>query len=161
MAHALFQDRMAYVGETPWHGLGKKVPATVNASEMICAANLNWSVDKLPAPGARLLDPENEIYERYLIVRQPVGDEAEGMALALVGRGYEPLQNVDAFTFFEPFIDNKWATFETAGALGNGERVWVLARLNGDMIIAADDVVERYLLLSNTHDGSGAVTVRF
>ena len=114
-----------------------------------------------PGAGARLLDEELQTYDRYLIHRDAVTGETEGPALALVGKGYEPLQNVDAFAFFEPFIDNKWATFETAGALGNGERVWVLARLAGGIIVAKDDMVDRFLLLSNTHDGSGAVTVRF
>ena len=48
----------------------------------------------------------------------------------MVGSGYEPLQNTEAFKFFEPFIEGKYAEFHTAGALGNGERVWVLVKLN-------------------------------
>jgi phage/plasmid-like protein (TIGR03299 family) len=53
------------------------------------------------------------------------------------------------------------AALRPAGALGNGERVWVLAKLKGQMVVGRDDTIDRYLLLSNTHDGSGAVSVRF
>lgn len=43
----------------------------------------------------------------------------------------------------------------------DGERVWVLAKLADPILVVADDVVERYLLLSNSHDGRGAVSIRF
>ena len=52
MPHNLFRNRMAFVGETPWHGLGKRVPAHVTASEMIEAAGLAWKVTLKPPPGA-------------------------------------------------------------------------------------------------------------
>ena len=78
-----------------------------------------------------------------------------------MSQSFVPLQNEDAFEFFEPFVRNGWASFHTAGMLGQGERVWVLARLAEQIVIADDDAVERFLLLSNQHDGSGAVTIRF
>lgn len=160
MAHNLFQDEMAYVAEPAWHRLGTPVPEDVSARQMIVASNLDWRVSKVPAPGARV-DPEYAVYDRYLIMRDPVGPEREPVALALVGKQYEPLQNADAFEFFDPFIRSGWASFHTAGALGNGERVWVLAKLLGQLSIGRDDPIDRYLLLSNSHDGSSAVSVRF
>ena len=75
------------------------------------------------APGARIVDAAAGTFDRYLIMRQRVGNESEEVALGMVGSRYVPLQNTDAFSFFEPFIVNGWATFHTAGALGNGERV--------------------------------------
>ena len=161
MPHDLFQDRMAFVGETPWHRLGTEIPPDVTAAQMISAANLDWEVQKEPAPGARMIGSEKKHYDRYVMLRDPVGEETEAVALAIVGKGYEPLQNIDAFKFFEPFVEDKWAIFHTAGALGNGERVWVLARLNEQIIVGENDAIDRYLLLSNSHDGSGAVTIRF
>lgn len=160
MAHNLFQNSMAFVGEAPWHGLGTRVPPSVSAAEMIKAAKLDWVVSKEPAPGARFLK-ERDSYDRYLLYRGKVGDEEEKVALGMVGRDYTPLQNEEAFAFFEPLIANGWANFHTAGALGDGERVWVLTRLKNQIIINGDDVVDRFVLLSNTHDGSGAVSIRF
>lgn len=161
MAHNLHQDRMAYVGSVPWHGLGKQVPSTVTADEMCKAAGLDWPVKKLLAPGARLVDPRKNLYDRYLVLRDPIFPDKELVALGMVGAGYEPLQNTEAFAFFEPFVNNKYAQFHTAGALGNGEKVWVLAKLNNQIVIQEDDVVDRFVLLSNSHNGSGAVSVRF
>ena len=179
MAHDLFKNQMAFVGEPAWHRLGIKVPANVSAREMIVAANLDWQVRKVPAPGARRIDHEHEryweadshleerfsherpIYDRYLIKRDPVDDEREAVTLALVGQQYEPLQNTEAFQFFDPFIQNGWASFHTAGALGDGGRIWVLAKLPDQLTIGKDDLIDRYLLLSNSHDGSSAVSVRF
>lgn len=155
MPHNLFQDRMAFVDEVPWHGLGNAVPATVTAAEMIEAAGLTWKVRVEPAPGARMVDQKRKAYDRYLIVREPISGETKDPVLGLLGRRYVPLQNSEAFSFFEPFIRNGWATFHTAGALGNGERVWVLAKLAGQIIVMPGDVIDKSLLLSNTHDGTG------
>jgi phage/plasmid-like protein (TIGR03299 family) len=161
MGHNLFKERMAFVGNVPWHGLGVPVPPDIGSHAMCEAAGLDWSVAKAPAPGARLVDDRKKQYDRYLILREPVEDEREHVALGMVGAGYEPLQNLEAFKFFEPLIETGFAEFHTAGALGNGERVWVLARLTDPIVVGQDDVIDRYLLLSNSHDGSGAVSVRF
>jgi phage/plasmid-like protein (TIGR03299 family) len=161
MPHNLFQGRMAWVNEVPWHGLGTRVSSCIVASEMIKAANLAWGVTVCPAPGARLVSSRRDTYDRYLIERDPVGQEKEKAVLGLVGSRYVPLQNAEAFSFFEPFIRNGWASFHTAGALGNGERVWVQAQLSGQIIVVPGDAIDKFLLLSNSHDGSGAVTIRF
>ena len=161
MGHNLFREQMAFVGKTPWHGLGERVPPSVSAEEICRAAGLNWAVHKLPAPGARIVNKEKQLYDRYLVCREPGGDEQSPVTLGLVTAAYEIMQNAEAFDFFRPFIESGLATFHTAGALGNGERVWVLVKLNGQMKIRGDDVVDRFLLLSNVHNGSGAVSVRF
>jgi phage/plasmid-like protein (TIGR03299 family) len=159
MPHDLFKGKMAWVDQVPWHGLGTKVPAEISAADMIRAANLAWSVSVRPAPGARRL--KRDIYDHYLIERDPVELEKEKVVLGLAGRRYTPLQNVDAFGFFEPFIKNKWATFCTAGALGNGQRVWVQAQFSGEIVITPRDKIQKFILLSNSHNGSGAVKILF
>jgi phage/plasmid-like protein (TIGR03299 family) len=159
MAHELMHDHMAYVGQVPWRGLGKAVPADATAQRMIVAAGLGWKVAKVPAPGAK--DDGKGRYNRYLIVREPTAYEFQDVVLGVVGHGYEILQNDKAFEFFEPFIASHAARFETAGALRDGERVWVLAKLADPICVVEGDVVDRYLLLSNSHDGRGAVSIRF
>lgn len=158
MPHKLFNGRIAFVGETPWHKLGVRVPPSVTAAEMIDAARLSWRIHLCSAPGARVVKGKPD---RYMVMRDPVDDEREKVALGIVSGRYTPLQNTEAFSFFEPFISNGWAEFHTAGALGRGNRVWVLAKLTEQIVINGDDAVDRYLLLSNTHDGRGAVSIRF
>lgn len=156
MAHNLFQNKMGFVGEPPWHGLGTSVPSGVGAHDMLRAANLDWRVEKGPPPGVAPGDEQG----RYMMWREPVGDEVDHVGLAFVGEAYEPVQNAQAFEFFDPFVDMNWVEFHTAGALGNGERVWVLARLKDQITVGRNDEIDRFLLLSNSHDGSEPVTVR-
>ena len=68
-------------------------------------------------------------------------------------------RTVSAFDFFDPLVQDGHAWYETAGALGRGERVWIQARLPGDLEIAPGDRVKRFLLLSNSHDGTSSVQI--
>jgi len=80
--------------------------------------------------------------------------------LGLVSERYEIVQNKDAFLFFDPIIDRGEAIYETAGVLGNGERVFITAKLPEDIMVAGEKV-EQYLLITNGHDGKNAVRVGF
>ncbi|WP_041584703.1 DUF932 domain-containing protein [Syntrophus aciditrophicus] len=152
---------MAYYGEKPWHGLGKEVPKGVTAEEMIRAAGLNWEVELRPARGARKINRKGE-FSRYEIVRVPrPGTKETEVLFGVVSRRYQPLQNIEAFGFFDLIVGERKAYFETAGALGEGERIWVMARMPDAMKIVSGDECFKYLLLSNTHSGEGSVIVKF
>jgi phage/plasmid-like protein (TIGR03299 family) len=152
---------MAYHDEVPWHGLGTPVPGHATAEHMIRAAGLYWRVDLKPARGAAVISKKNE-YSRYEVVRMPRPCVAETeVLLDIVSRRYQPLQNVDAFEFFDPIVGKNKAYFETAGALGEGERIWVMTKMPGAMQIVPGDDCLKYLLLSNTHSGDGSVIVKF
>ena len=108
-------ETMAYVGEKPWHGQGNSVPPTVSSAEMIKAANLDWKVEKRPARGYLPIKRKgkDDTYARYEIARVPregKPDEQE-ITLGMVTERYEPLQNEEAFSFFDPIINQKTATF--------------------------------------------------
>ena len=150
---------MAYYGETPWHSLGVSVPARATAAEMICAARLDWKVETVAIPnvGAGAGDDAR----RFQLIRMPRNGSGARVPLGVVGPTYRPLQNTEAFDFFDPIIGEEKAVFETAGSLGNGERVWVLAKAPGEIRVAGDDCCSKYLLLSNSHDGRGSVAVKF
>ncbi len=144
-------ESMFYAGkEKPWHGLGVQVPAELNASEAIKAAGLDWKVEKK----AVRVDGGEIIADTFATVRT---DRNE--VLGVVGDVYRPLQNSEAFSFADGIIQEKGAVYHTAGSLGHGEKVWVLAKLDGVCQIKGDDIVEKYLLLSNSHDGSSGVRV--
>ena len=114
--------------------------------EMCRAAEPGLGGQEGARSGARIVDERRGLHDRYLILRDRVGKERDEVALGMVGSGYEPLQNTEAFRFFEPFIEGKYARFHTAGALGNGERIWVLVKLNERIVIGNDDIVDRFLL---------------
>lgn len=154
-------ESMMYVGKTPWHGLGVPLQNPPTATEAIRAAGLNWGVEKRPlftpckANGKR--KDLREVKGFSAVVRKD-----KNRVLGVVGKNWQPLQNREAFQFFDPFVQAKAAEYHTAGSLKEGQYVWVLAKLKGDpMQVVRDDVVDRYLLLSNSHDGKSAINVRF
>ncbi|MGD9685470.1 MAG: DUF932 domain-containing protein [Desulfobacter sp.] len=166
MAHELWIDTasgmasMFYVDEEPWHGLGTKLANPATSVEAIKAANLDWEVSK-QALFVQQHDGYSLVDNRYAVTRPGTGTEPENVVLGVVGKGYTPLQNREAFAFFDHVVGKQAAIYHTAGALGNGERVWILAKLPGTIQVVGDDVTDKYLLLSNSHDGSSAVQVKF
>src|SRR5208337_672433 len=135
----------------------EKPPAT--AEEAINAAHMDWRVLKKQL---YVGDEHRPLPGEYAIVREDRWERNEdGAIFGTVKHDYQMLQNTEAFTFFDPIIEAGAAFYETAGALGNGERVWVLARVTSDQEIVPGDRISKYLLLSNSHDGKGAVHVKF
>lgn len=142
---------MVYVGETPWHNLGTKLDRPATASEAISAAGLGFKVDKIGIKTTTDLP----VKSHFATVRTDTMD-----VLGVVGSRYLPIQNKDAFTMFDALVGEGQAIYHTAGALGKGERIWILAKLPDYIRINGDDIVEKYLLLTNTHDGSSTISIK-
>lgn len=149
---------MFSVKETPWHGLGKIVREAPTAAAAIELAGLNWAVSPEPVYKTNLKSGTvDEIKSHRAIVR-----ETDQSVLGVVGKNYTPLQNSEAFEFFNPFVEAGLASFESAGSLREGRNVWVLAKLSKRPIeIGKGDEVNKFLLLSNGHDGTMAIRVGF
>jgi phage/plasmid-like protein (TIGR03299 family) len=149
MPHAV--ETMFSVRETPWHQLGRVVKDAPSAADAIRLAGLDW-----PVKLQRLHLPDGRPVNRWAVVRGTDG----AIVGDAVGPQWVPLQNADAFAWFDPFVTSGAAHFETAGSLGHGRRVWVLAELNRAPVeVVPGDAVRKFLLLSNSHDGTLAVRV--
>ena len=151
-------DRMMYVGEVPWHKKGTQLQNVATSAEAIEAAGLTWEVEKrqvLYTAGKTSINTKPYL-GKFVTVRKD-----NEVALGIVGNIYRPLQNKEAFSFFDAIVGVKEAMYHTAGSLGKGERVWILAKLPGCIKVTNEDVVDKYLLLSNSHDGSSAVEMMF
>lgn len=164
MAHELnIQDGQAamfYLGQTPWHGLGTHLQKPATAAEAIKAARLDWEVIKEPVYLIHGLQARS-VPDRFAVVRKDLYGEPDCPVFGIVGRGYTPLQNHEAFEFFDPIVGKNAAIYHTAGALGDGERVWILAKLPSQIQVVGDDIADKYLLLSNSHDGGSSVQIKF
>jgi phage/plasmid-like protein (TIGR03299 family) len=165
MAHELNSSKdMFYVGETPWHGLGTKLEGRPTSEDAIKAANLDWEVSYKPLFAGTYAYEGTEAPQavpgNQLVSHRATFKVGTGEILGVVGPNWHVYQNREAFKFFDPFIVSGQAAYETAGQLRGGKRVWILAEITGDPLVIvpkADDVIRRYILLSNAHDGTRAI----
>ena len=77
-----------------------------------------------------------------------------GKVLGIVSDKYKIVQNHEAFDFTDSLI-GEGCTYETAGSLKGGKKVFLLAKLPQKMII--EDAVDPYVCFTNSHDGFGAI----
>lgn len=141
-------ETMFYVRETPWHGLGTRVMEAPGSEEALEVAGLNWKVRQEP-----IYTDNNLLIPGY---KANVRD-SDNKVLGVVTDRYKVVQNDEAFAFTDGLL-GEGVRYETAGALLDGRKVWILARMPREFIINGEQI-SPYLVFSNTHDGSGAIKV--
>ena len=148
-------EMMTADGRDAWHGLGARLSQVATAQEAIEAANMGWEVGMrevfIQTPSGQFM----EVTDKKAVTRLD-----NGKVFGIFSNQYTPLQNRDAFTFFDSVVGAGEAIYHTAGTLAGGSRIWILAKLPGDLKLSDTDVLERYILLANSHDGSLAVTMK-
>lgn len=155
------------IKEKAWHGLGKIVQDYPTSSEAIKFAGLDYQVEKRKLftydnvnnngnPDIDIIIPEIEVPNFYATMRTDTEQ-----VLGVVGKDYEVVQNADAFSFFDAIVGGDGIMYETAGALGKGERIFITAKLPDYIKVGKDDLIEKYLFLTTSHDGFGSITAAF
>lgn len=140
MAHEV--ETMFSYEEVPWHGLGTITDHALTSEEAIDIAGLNWEVQTVSVV------VNGSIVENYKAV-QRVHDHK---LYNIVRNRYEPIQNKEAFGFFDSVVGTKEAIFHTAGSLKEGARIWMLAKINGSMGVKGEQI-DKFVCLTNSHDG--------
>ncbi|ANH83892.1 alpha/beta hydrolase [Niabella ginsenosidivorans] len=147
------------VKEKAWHGLGKIVQDYPTSKEAIRFAGLDYEVikaDIFTTSYKRDGHYTEQIRTHSATVRTDTGD-----VLGVVGKDYEVVQNADAFSFFDAIVGGEGIQYETAGALGKGERIFITAKLPHYIKVGNNDLIEQYLFLTTSHDGYGSITAAF
>ena len=141
-------ETMFSVRETPWHGLGRIVMDAPASREALELAGLDWQVESRNIySGTGAMIPGYRANVR----------STDDAVLGVVSDRYRIVQNEEAFQFTDDLL-GEGVTYETAGSLQGGKKVWMLARLPRKYLIAGDQV-EPYLVIFNSHDGSSGVKV--
>jgi phage/plasmid-like protein (TIGR03299 family) len=132
-----------------WHGLGTIVQEAPTSIDALRLAKLDWDV--IPEPV--FLKDGSKVPETVVNIRS-----SDHTILGVVSDHYKIVQNREAFSFIDGLLESdiEKVTFESAGALNHGKRVWMLAHLPAKKILG-DDIVP-YLVFTNSHDGSQAIT---
>ena len=156
MAHNI--GHMFYYGERPWHNLGTELNAPADVEAALAAGELDWEVEMVPiVPTGEL---SSSISHRVAVVRRDKCPGETGRVVGVVHPGFRPLQNRQGAIMFDALLGQGRAVYHTGGYLRNGEVTWLLAKMPADICVRKNDVLETYLLFSNSHDGSAAIDIR-
>lgn len=151
MSHKV--ETMAYAGEVPWHGLGTKVDNNLTTAEMLKAAQIDWTVSKLPT----FFEVDGKKVEtgKFGLVR-----DTDNKFLTTVSKSWNPCQNAEAFEIFDRFVEKKDLEMHTAGSLKDGQIVWGLAKMKDSFELFKGDQVDNFLLLVNPHKFGAGIHMR-
>jgi phage/plasmid-like protein (TIGR03299 family) len=152
------------VKEKAWHGLGQIVSDYPTSKEAMQFAGLDFEVAKTPLfTGSNfeglvenLQGINTEIKSHFATMRMDTKT-----VLGVVGKDYQLVQNTDAFSFFDSIVGGEGILYETAGVLGQGEKIFITAKLPDYIRVGNEDMIEKYLFLTTSHDGSGSITAAF
>lgn len=143
----------AYAGDVPWHLMGKRVPADVTPEQMMQAAQLDWEVRKINA-FIELAGKRTRINSCALV------RSTDNVVLDVVTPDWNPVQNAEAFDFFNEFIMNGDMEMHTAGSLFGGRVVWALAKIKESFsLFGGKDQIDSYMLFTNPHQFGRSLSI--
>ncbi len=158
MAHEV--QTMAFVGETPWHGLGNALTPNQPIEVWAEQAGMNWRIESSDvsyyaqhAAGGQLIMPfsDNKVLYR--------SDTLE--PLSVVSQRYQEVQPSEILEFYRDLTEQADFELETAGVLKGGRKFWALAKTGQSTALKGKDVSNGYILLATACDGTLATTAQF
>jgi phage/plasmid-like protein (TIGR03299 family) len=158
MAHLI--ENMAYVGETPWHGLGNVLSPNQSIEVWAQQAGMDWQIESSNVSYVA----ENQHKQRIIMPH----DEQRVLyrsdthaALSVVSQRYQEVQPREILEFYRDLTEQSGFELETAGVLKGGKKFWALARTGQSTALKGKDVSNGYILLATACDGTLATTAQF
>ena len=154
-----YRANMAYVGETPWHGLGEQLTPGAPIEIWAREAGMNFQIERSRVV-YRWGNDKGQVGtmdDRHVLWRDDTKEP-----LAVVSPRYEIVQPRDVLEFFRDLLISAGGDYEleTAGCLNDGKTYWALAKYCGDPLTFGGDVVKPYLMLTTACDGTMASTAK-
>ena len=158
MAHLV--ESMAYVGQTPWHGLGQVLPVNQPIEVWEKEAGMDWRIEKAPvrfvSGNKSYLGEVREFEDKQVLYRSD-----NLLPLSVVSNRYHVVQPREILEFYRDLTERSGFELETAGVLKSGKKLWALAKTGQSSALKGNDVTQGYLLLATACDGSMATTAQF
>ena len=158
MAHQI--ENMAYVGETPWHGLGNVLSPNQPIEVWAQQAGMDWQIESSNVSYVA----ENQHKQRIIMPH----DEQRVLyrsdthaALSVVSQRYQEVQPREILEFYRDLTEQSGFELETAGVLKGGKKFWALAKTGQSSALKGKDVSNGYILLATACDGTLATTAQF
>ncbi|MGB9039983.1 MAG: DUF932 domain-containing protein [Acinetobacter calcoaceticus] len=158
MAHQV--EAMAFVGQTPWHGLGNQLSQNQPIEIWAQQAGMDWRIESSNVSymaknerGQNILMP----YEEQRVLYRSDTHEP----LSVVSQRYQEVQPKEILEFYRDLTEQSGFELETAGVLKGGRKFWALARTGQSAALKGKDVSNGYILLATACDGTLATTAQF
>lgn len=158
MAHLI--EKMAYVGDTPWHGLGKQLTQQQPIEVWAQQAGMDWRIESSDVSYMAKNERGQSIIMPYEEQRVLYRSDTHA-PLSVVSQRYQEVQPKEILEFYRDLTEQSGFELETAGVLKGGKKFWALARTGQSTALKGKDVSNGYILLATACDGTLATTAQF
>ncbi|WP_446890199.1 DUF932 domain-containing protein [Acinetobacter lwoffii] len=158
MAHQL--EQMAYVGDTPWHGLGNQLTQQQPIEVWAKQAGMDWRIESSDVSYMAQNERGQSIIMPYEEQRVLYRSDTHA-PLSVVSQRYQEVQPKEILEFYRDLTEQSGFELETAGVLKGGKKFWALARTGQSTALKGKDVSNGYILLATACDGTLATTAQF
>ena len=158
MAHQL--EQMAYVGDTPWHGLGNQLTQHQPIEVWAQQAGMDWRIESSDVSYMAKNDRGQSIIMPFQEQRVLYRSDTHA-PLSVVSQRYQEVQPKEILEFYRDLTEQSGFELETAGVLKGGKKFWALARTGQSTALKGKDVSNGYMLLATACDGTLATTAQF
>ncbi|WP_168384720.1 DUF932 domain-containing protein [Acinetobacter indicus] len=158
MAHQV--EQMAYVGDTPWHGLGNQLTQNQPIEVWAQQAGMDWRIESSDVSYMAQNERGQSIIMPYEEQRVLYRSDTHS-PLSVVSQRYQEVQPMEILEFYRDLTEQSGFELETAGVLKGGKKFWALARTGQSAALKGKDVSNGYILLATACDGTLATTAQF
>ncbi|MHA3061979.1 DUF932 domain-containing protein [Acinetobacter sp. ANC 4636] len=158
MAHLI--ENMAYVGETPWHGLGNSLTPNQPIEVWAQQAGMDWRIESSNVSYMAQNERGQSIILPYEEQRVLYRSDSHA-PLSVVSQRYQEVQPLEILEFYRDLTEQAGFELETAGVLKGGKKFWALAKTGQTSMLKGKDVSNGYILLATACDGTLATTAQF
>lgn len=158
MAHQV--EQMAYVGDTPWHGLGNQLTQNQPIEVWAKQAGMDWRIESSDVSYMAQNERGQSIIMPYEEQRVLYRSDTHA-PLSVVSQRYQEVQPKEILEFYRDLTEQSGFELETAGVLKGGKKFWALARTGQSTALKGKDVSNGYILLATACDGTLATTAQF
>ena len=158
MAHQI--EQIAYVGETPWHGLGNQLSPNQPLEVWAQQAGMDWRIESSNVSYMAQNERGQSIIMPFEEQRVLYRSDTHA-PLSVVSQRYQEVQPKEILEFYRDLTEQSGFELETAGVLKGGKKFWALARTGQTTALKGKDVSNGYILLATACDGTLATTAQF
>lgn len=158
MAHLV--ETMAFVGDTPWHGLGNPLSPNQPIEVWAQQAGMDWRIESSNVSYMAKNERGQNILMPYEEQRVLYRSDTHA-PLSVVSQRFQEVQPKEILEFYRDLTEQSGFELETAGVLKGGRKFWALARTGQSAALKGKDVSNGYILLATACDGTLATTAQF